>query len=128
MSKSYAAQESVGGIVILPNIALGEGLNDPGLVWGAMIRAATIAKTMSRSRHGLEAIMPAKPRRCMVSATASTAPCERERVTSNAWASGTKIVPCSAGANDLDQVIGQMREIAERLGFDDAALAVTAPQ
>ena len=64
----------------------------------------------------------------MVSATVSTAPCERERVTSNAWLSGTKIVALQGGANDLDQVVGQMRKIAEGLVLDGAIFAVTAAQ
>jgi len=45
------------------------------LACGATMREATMASTRSRSRHGLEAISEAKPKRCIVVATASTWPC-----------------------------------------------------
>jgi hypothetical protein len=41
-------------------------------VWGAMMRATTIANTTSRSREGLLAITDDRPRRCIAVATACT--------------------------------------------------------
>ncbi len=64
----------------------------------------------------------------MASATACTWPCGRERAISKACASGTKVFALQRAANDLDQRIGQVRQVAQGLVLDRAAFAVAAAQ